>query len=63
MAYCEKCIFYDEEFSDFVKEHQDSFGENTKPKEQFCRIFLDGIPESIWNGEKDCERKFINERK
>lgn len=54
MAYCEECMMYNENFSEFVAMHQDSTPENEKPKEHFCYIFPEGIPEEYWNGEKLC---------
>ena len=57
MESCKGCLFYNAEFSDFVKEHADSYAENEKPNEYFCSIFLDGIPEDIWKGEKVCGSK------
>lgn len=57
MESCKECLFYNEEFSDFVKQNEDSYAENEIPKEHFCSIFLDGIPEDIWKSEKVCESK------
>lgn len=54
MAYCEKCIAYTEEFSALCAMNQDSVPENEKHKEHFCMVFLDGVPEEYWNGEKTC---------
>lgn len=58
MESCKGCLFYNERLSEFVATFQDSTPENQQPKEHFCQIFLDGIPEDFWNGEKVCDRKY-----
>lgn len=62
MASCKGCLFYNERLSEFVAMHQDSTPENEKPKEHFCQIFLNGIPDAVWNGTKKCERRFSEDQ-
>ena len=57
MASCKECIFYDERLSEFIASYEDSTPENETPKEHFCQIFTDGIPEKIWEDKKECDRK------
>lgn len=54
MAYCKKCIAYTEEFSKLCADNQDSVPIGEKPKENFCIVFPEGIPEKYWSGEKGC---------
>ena len=56
MESCKGCLFYDERLSEFMAMHQDSTPENEKPKEHFCQIFLNGIPDDVWLGKKTCDR-------
>ena len=54
MASCDKCLIYSERYSEFVAMHEDSTPENENPKEHFCQMFTDGIPEEVWNGGDQC---------
>ncbi len=54
MAFCNKCLVYSERFSELLAVDQDSTPENEKPKEHFCVVFPEGIPEDIWNEKKKC---------
>lgn len=56
MASCKECLFYNQEYSDFVALHEDSTAEKEKPKAHFCQIYADGIPDGIWNGKESCKR-------
>ena len=61
MESCKGCMFYDESLSEFVAAHQDSTPMNEKPKEHFCQIYLNGIPDGIWAGTKRCESRYVDE--
>lgn len=54
MEYCKQCLMYIEHFSEFVAADQDSTPKNEKPKEHFCMMFDDGIPDGVWNGAEKC---------
>ena len=54
MALCDKCFYWDKEYSDFREEYDDVI-EVDAPNVQhkFCRMYDDHIPEEILDG-ADC---------
>ena len=54
MALCNKCLIYNEMFSELLAVDQDSLPEIEKPKEHFCVVFPEGVPDDYWNGYKLC---------
>ena len=58
MVSCKTCLFYDERLSELVASHQDSTPEGQKTKEHFCPMFIDGIPDDIWQNDAPCKYRF-----
>ena len=61
MGSCKECLFYKQEYSDFIEQYEDSTADKAKPKEHFCQIYTDGIPSNIWNGKETCKRKYLKD--
>ena len=51
MAYCKGCLFY----SESVDEQGIDFNDVGNPEEHFCSMYIDAIPDGVYNGSKECD--------
>lgn len=57
MEYCKQCVLYNEIYSQRLADWQDALPIGETPKEHFCLMYQQGIPDAIWNGKKTCEHR------